>query len=87
MQTILKKEICDLLRLELMGELHQIREKSRVFEKKYNATFEEVQQMVQQQEEDFNLDDDLMEWKAYKKTEADRLKKLEDMKHERLQLA
>jgi hypothetical protein len=70
-----------------MGELHQVREKCRFFEKKYAASFEEVQQKALAQEENFELDDDLLEWKAYIRTEEDRIKKLEDIKHEQFQLA
>ena len=87
MQTIQKKEIGDLMRLEVIGELHQLREKLGFFEKKYQTTYEEMQQISKSRHENYELDDDLLEWKAYKRTEEDRMKKLEDIKHEQFQLA
>jgi len=87
MQKIPKKEIGDLIRLGIMGELHQIREKLRFFEKKYKASLEEVQQTVPGRGENYELDDDLLEWTAYKRTEEDQMRKLEDIKHEQFQLA
>ena len=76
-----------LLILVIDEQLHQIREKNERFEKKYGASFEKVQQDSLTRDENFELDDDLLEWKAYIRTEEDLMKKLEDIKHEQFQLA
>ncbi len=47
-------------------------------------------QMVKErleQDENFEVDDDLMEWKAYLRLKEDRQKRLEDFQHERFRVA
>ena len=43
--------------------------------------------MITPLKENFELDDDLMEWKAYLRLKEDRKNRLEDIQHERFQVA
>lgn len=87
MQSISRKEVADIVGLELLSELHQIGEKTACFERKYAATYEQMESSRQEQGESFELDDDLMEWKAYLRLKKDRQNRLEDIQHERFQVA
>jgi hypothetical protein len=51
-------------------ELHIVKEKIALFEKKYGKTFEEFEREVFEKES-FEKWDDYMEWKAYLKTLED----------------
>lgn len=87
MQTIFKKDIANMLALDVLSELHQIRQKIAMFESKYGGKFEKIEESAIAGPEDFQRDDDLLEWKAYEKLEKDRLLKLEDIRHECFQIA
>ena len=87
MQSISRKEVADLVGLEIMAELHQIREKKEFFERKYKGSYDQTRSACVKKEENFEVDDDLMEWKAYIKLEEDRRTRLEDIRHERFQVA
>lgn len=86
MQKISKHDVAELVGLEIMAELHQIREKLSYFEKKYGS-YDDARLKSQGPQENFDLDDDLMEWEAYINLEKDRIAKLEDIRHERFQVA
>lgn len=51
-----------------MYEINAVKEKIRLFEKKYGKNFEEIELALKKEKEDFAKWDDYMEWKAYKKT-------------------
>ena len=61
-------------KMMLLYEFHIVREKLRLFEKKYGKSFEEFEIEVKKKE-DFEKWDDYMEWKAYLKAYED-LKKV-----------
>jgi hypothetical protein len=56
-----------LIEIIKLYELHIIKEKLKLFEKKYSKTFEEFEKEVLEKE-DFEKWDDYLEWKAYLKT-------------------
>jgi hypothetical protein len=87
MQSISRKEVADLVGLEIMAELHQICEKKEFFERKYKGSYDQALFVCGKKDENFEVDDDLMEWKAYIKLEEDRRTRLEDIRHERFQIA
>jgi len=87
MYTITKENVADLVSLEVVAELHQIHEKLSFLEKKYGMPFEQAFEKSVSTEECYEIDDDLIEWKAYIQIEKDRQKQLEDIRHERFQVA
>jgi len=67
------QRVIDFEKLIRLYDLHIIREKLLLFEKKYGKTFSEFEKEVLSKE-DFEKWDDYLEWKAYLKS----LKELED---------
>jgi hypothetical protein len=61
----------DLERLVKFYNLHIVKEKIALFEKKYGKTFSEFEKEVLSSKEDFEKWDDYLEWKAYVKTLED----------------
>ncbi len=70
---ILKKEFEDFIRLKLLSELTLVKEKIKLFQKKYGMEFKEFERKVQEEKENFFRWDDYIEWKAHE----ERLKELE----------
>ncbi len=62
---ILIDDIKEYKKLKLISEMIPIRERIRLFENKYNLSFENFEKKIKQQQEDFKLWDDYIEWKAY----------------------
>ena len=70
-----KRETINLYSLSSLYEIHTVKEKIKLFEKKYRRSFKEFEIDVKKGEENFEHWDDYMEWKAYKKTYNTLLKK------------
>ncbi len=68
----IRESLKDLERLIIFYDLHIVKEKIALFEKKYGKTFSEFEKEVLSKE-DFEKWDDYLEWKAYLKS----LKELE----------
>ena len=63
---ISRKDIESYMKMKLYTELTLIKEKLRLFEKKYNCNFPRFEETVTTaEEEDFEQWDDYMEWKAF----------------------
>jgi len=69
-----QESLKDFERLIRFYDLHIVKEKIALFEKKYGKTFSEFEKEVLS-EENFEKWDDYLEWKAYLKS----LKELEDL--------
>jgi hypothetical protein len=55
-----------LKKLEIISELAPIKEKIKLFEKKYKCNFKEFEKrMFKLNEENYEMWDDYIEWKAY----------------------
>ena len=66
---IAKDEIKDYERLKIISRLAIVKGKIELFEKKYGFPFKEFNKKIKKKEnEDFNVWDDYIEWKAYIKT-------------------
>jgi cytochrome c556 len=62
------KLIENVNKIFLMYENHIVKEKLRLFQKKYSLTFEEFEKKIKQQDqENYEIWDDYIEWKAYNK--------------------
>lgn len=86
MVVVSKQNIGNILLLEAFGELHQLREKLRFFQGKYQQDFETFSRKLRDEEENFEQFDDYIEWKAYTKSLLETKKKIEDLKHGNFQI-
>ena len=61
-----KQDVENYVRMKIFTELTLIREKLRLFQKKYNCNFTDFEKKVTTaEEENFEEWDDYMEWKAF----------------------
>lgn len=80
MWTVSKKDVADLLKLDVMARLREAREKTTLFKQTYEQSFEDFEQTVLQGEEDVGRWDDYIEWKAYREVQHDLEKKIEALR-------
>ncbi len=66
----IQKSLKDLEKIIKLYELHIVKEKLLLFEKKYGKTFSEFEKEVLSKE-DFEKWDDYLEWKSYLKSLKD----------------
>lgn len=79
MLTVKKSDIADGLLLELMSDMHVVKDKLAYFEKKYHVSYEVFEQTVKTQEENYQQWDDYIEWKAYIRMLEDISRKMSDI--------
>ena len=65
--SISKDDIKDILIMKKKVELHNAQERIRILEGKYQKKFSEFEQWMKESEENFNVWDDYIEWKAYER--------------------
>lgn len=80
MWTVSKKEVADLLKLDVLSRLREARERTALFEQTYEQSFEDFEQTVLREEEDFERWDDYIEWKAYREVQQDLEQKIEALR-------
>ncbi|MBF0457758.1 MAG: hypothetical protein HQK99_07675 [Nitrospirae bacterium] len=81
MLTIKKSDVADSLLLELMADMHVVKDKLAYFEKKCNMSYEVFEQAVKTRNEDYRQWDDYIEWKAYRHLFEDINRKVSDIKN------
>jgi len=81
MWTIPKREVADLLKLDLMARLREAKEKEALYRRTHQQSFEAFEETVQQGEEEFGQWDDYLEWKAYRRVRQDLEQKIEALRH------
>jgi len=88
MITIHKQEVATWLLMDYQATLHTLREKLRLFEKKYNQSWNAFKHKVKtSKKEDFSQWDDYIEWKAYVKMSEEIVYKIEEVKHGHFEIA
>ena len=87
MTTIDKKHISELLLMEAYADLHKVKDKINMFERKYNRKFEDFEDSMNSEEENFEKYDDYIEWKAYMTQLKDLQQKISDIKSGKLQIS
>ena len=87
MTTINKKHISDLILMEAYADLHKVKDKISLFEKKYNLNFENFEKRIHSEKENFEKYDDYIEWKAYIAQLKDLQQKIKDIKRGKLQIS
>jgi hypothetical protein len=80
MWTIPKREVADLLKLDLMARLREAKEKEALYRRTHQQSFEAFEETVQQGEEEFGQWDDYLEWKAYRRVRQDLEQKIEALR-------
>jgi len=77
-----KDEIKEYEKLKIITQITSIRERIRLFETKYGCKFEKFERDVKtRQEEDFDIWDNYIEWRAYLKSLGElegRIKEIEN---------
>ncbi|MCI5148287.1 MAG: hypothetical protein D3916_02635 [Candidatus Electrothrix sp. MAN1_4] len=80
MVTVYKQDIAEWLLMEYHATLHTVREKIRLFEQKYNLSWNDFKKRVEQAEqEDFSQWDDYIEWKAQMKISEELSAKIKEV--------
>ncbi|MFO8234543.1 MAG: hypothetical protein R6U04_03945 [Bacteroidales bacterium] len=70
--------------MEAYADLHKVKDKISLFEKKYNLNFEKL---IHSEKENFEKYDDYIEWKAYIAQLKDLQQKIKDIKRGKLQIS
>ena len=88
MHTITKQDVSNLVLLEYSSQCQVYQEKIQFFEKKYNSTFIEFEQKINNSANDnFGAWDDLIEWEADTNFLKEITLKIEDIKYGHFQVA
>jgi len=80
---VTKREVKDFKKLSIIEELTPLQECVKLFENKYDCSFEEFAKRISTGSKDFEQWDDYIEWKAYRekiKELQHRLGDIEDAK-------
>jgi aminoglycoside phosphotransferase len=80
--TVPKADVADLLRLDVKARLHEVEEKTALFEQRHGQSFEAFKQAVEEGAGDFEAWDDDVEWKAYRALRKDLHDKLDALRDE-----
>ncbi|UMZ74984.1 hypothetical protein [Natranaerofaba carboxydovora] len=78
---ISKDEIKDFKKLSIIEKLTPLKEYVKLLEKKYQCNFEELEDKVNNDPENFELWDSYIEWKAYQEKTNELTKKYEEIEH------
>jgi hypothetical protein len=80
MVTISRDSVRDTYVLDLLGELHIVKDKLSFLEARYKMSFDAFERKIRGEEEGFASWDDYIEWKAYAQSLKDLTQKLEEVK-------
>ena len=88
MVTVYKQDIAEWLLMEYHAALHTVREKIRLFEQKYNQSWNDFKEQVEHTEQEkFSRWDDYIEWKAQMKISEELSAKIEEVRHGNFEIA
>ena len=87
MATVNKKHISELLLMEAYADLHKVKDRIRIFERKHNSNFETFEKMIGSERENFENYDDYIEWKACLAQKKDLEQKIADIKSGKVQIS
>jgi len=78
-KTVTKDELLEYEKLKIISQLTPAKEKIRLFESKYKCLFEQFENKMKEDTEDFDKWDDYIEWKADIETIKDLTTKLKEI--------
>ena len=79
--SISKEDIKELLTLKKKVELYNAKERIRLLELKYQKSFSEIETWMEQSEEDFEVWNDYLQWKAYERLIKNLNREIVDIDH------
>ena len=77
--TVTKDDLLEYEKLKIFSQLTPAKEKIRLFESKYKCSFEQFENKIKEETENFEKWDDYIEWKAYMETIKDLTTKLKEI--------
>jgi len=77
--AVTKDELLEFEKLKIISQLTPAKEKIRLFESNYKCPFEQFENKMKEETEDFEKSDDYIEWKAYIETFKDLTTKLKEI--------
>lgn len=88
MLIVPKQSVANWLIAECLATQHTVNEKIRLYERKYNQSWEDFSLSLHAAaDEDFERWDDYIEWKAYQKLSEELTVKLNEVKHGNFEVA
>jgi len=78
-KTVTKDELLEYEKLKIISQITPAKEKIRLFESKYKCLFEQFENKMKEDTEDFDKWDDYIEWKADIETIKDLTTKLKEI--------
>ena len=82
MLTVQKQSVANWLLAEYLATKHTVNEKIRLYERKYDQSWENFSHSLETAtDENFDQWDDYIEWKAYQKLAEELAVKLNEVKH------
>lgn len=87
MVTVTKSNVAELLLADSLADVHRLRQKVAVFERKYGASLDVFEKRIQAQDESFECFDDLMEWKACRRALTETESRVDNLKHGNVEVA
>lgn len=79
--SISKDEVRDVVKLKIMVELNNAKTRVDLLEAKYQKSFNDFEKWMKNSEENFEVWDDYLEWKAYQRLVKDLMQELSDVEH------
>jgi len=77
--TVTKDELLEYEKLKISSQLTPAKEKIKLFESKYKCPFEQFENKMKEETENFEKWEDYIEWKAYIETFKDLTAKLKEI--------
>ena len=79
--SISKDEVRDVVKLKIVVELNNAKTRVDLLEAKYQKSFNDFEKWMKNSEENFEVWDDDLEWKAYQRLVKDLMQELSDVEH------
>ncbi len=79
---ISKEDVITIEKLKIISEIAPIKERIKMFERKYNCSIDEFKKKLEElKEEDFEAWDDYIEWLSYEKKLKELERKLKEVEN------
>lgn len=86
MISIEKKELAEMVKMDLLTEIYVLQSRVVFFENKYKCTLNEFEVKLKSDDEKYEAWDDFMEWKAYQNTLSEKQNEVKAIENEDFRL-